>query len=199
LGCILATVLSARPAVAHSPGLSTGDWVIYPDGRVEASLVFASTEALNVRGGSGVVLDENHDGAVTDEELADARADLEHFVVEGVGVEGDGAPCPGRLTGAELTSADGLELDAVFTCGKPPRRLAVTLYFLSDLGPGHREVARVAAGSLTEQKLLSPTDRQIALTLPAPQASRSRLVWLWGPAAILAAALAALVVRRLRG
>lgn len=201
MGCILATVLSALPARAHSPGLSTGDWVIYPDGRVEASLVFASAEALTVRGRGGVVLDRNHDGVVTDEELAGARADLEQFVSEGVGVDADGDACPGRLAGAQLTSGDGLELDAAFTCGKLPRRLTVTLYFLSDLAASHREVARIALGSLTEQKLLSPTDRQIALTLPAAPTARSplaRFPWVWGPAAILAFVLAALVVRRLR-
>ncbi len=165
---------------------------------MEASLVFASAEALSVRGRGGVVLDRNHDGVVTDEELAAARPDLEQFVVEGVGVDADGTACPGRLAGAQLTSGDGLELDAVFACGILPRRLTVTLYYLSDLGPGHREVARIVAGSLSEQKLLSHTDRQIALALPEPPSSRSRFFWLWGPAAILAAVLAALVVRRLR-
>jgi hypothetical protein len=164
---------------------------------VEASLVFASAEALSVRGRGGVVLDRNHDGVVTDDELAGARPDLERFVADGIGVDADGRACQGRLEGVQLTSGDGLELDAVFACGAL-RRLTVTLYFLSDLGAGHREVARIVAGSLTEQKLLSPTDRQIALTLPAPPPARSHLAWLWGPAAILAAVLAALVVRRLR-
>ena len=139
------------PAAAHSAGISTASFDVQPDGRVDARLVFASAEPL-------------HGTPLRDE-------DLRAFVLDGVEVTADGAACTPELPDAGpagLDAAGDLVLDATYACPAPASEIGaieVTLYYLSALGPAHREVARITAGSATSEAVLSGDHRAIALRL----------------------------------
>jgi hypothetical protein len=189
---MMAGVSVARPAEAHMQGMSTASFDVQPDGTVEAQLVFASTEPLR-----GTPLKDE---------------DLRAFILDGVAVTADGVACPATFRGAgpgPETGGDALVLEADFAC---PREAAghsdgtasditATLYYLSALGPAHREVARISAGSATSEAVLSGDHRAIALRLPgdpllAKRLRKARLLTV--VTAVFAAFLAALFVWRWR-
>jgi hypothetical protein len=186
-----------RLAGAHTAGLSTADFVAWPDGRVGARVTFASAEPF---GALGVDLDRDRDGVVTAEELAAAQGNLGRVLLDGVEVRADGAPCPASFDGATVEEADGLVLRATYGCPAGPEELAVTLYFLTALPRGHREIARVSAGGATTQAVLSGEDRAVALRLPHPAAGKRRRVSvpLTVGAALAALGLVVGLVRRAR-
>jgi hypothetical protein len=141
--------------------MSTASFDVQPDGRVDARLVFASAEPL-------------HGTPLRDE-------DLRAFVLEGVEVAADGtacAPVPGSsirspspeapAPAVSIDSSGDLVLEASYACPGPASEIGtieVTLYYLSALGPAHREVARITAGSGTSEAVLSGDRRAIALRL----------------------------------
>ncbi len=162
-------------------GLSTASFDVEDDGRVDARLVFARTEPVF---GSQVKLQ-----------------DLMGFVAEGVEVAADGTACLGTFQRAGPTEGDGLAIEASYACPHGANEVEVTLYYLSALGPSHREVARISAGSATSEAVLSGDHRAIALRLPgdpllAKRVRKARLLTI--VTAVFAAFLAALFVWRWR-
>ncbi len=161
-------VLFARLASAHTLGLSTCDLEVEPSGRVDARLVFASVEPLR-----GVPLDRNGDGVVANDEVRAAEGELGAFLERGVEVTADGIGCPETFEGAAISDLDGLVLTASFACPPGSSRVTATLYYLNELGPDHREIARITAGGATTETVLSRERREIALAIPraAPRAA----------------------------
>jgi hypothetical protein len=141
----MAGLFLPRFAAAHTPGLSTASFDVQPDGRVDARLGFASAEPLG-----GTSLDRN---------------ELRGFVLDGVDVSADGVRCAPTFRGATITEVDGLLLEASYACPPPDevREIAATLYYLSALSPGHREVVRITAGDATNEAVLTGDRRAIAL------------------------------------
>lgn len=117
-----------------------------PEGPVAAHITFASAEPL-------------HGTPMRDE-------DLGAFLASGVDVTADGARCAGTFQGSSVTENDGLQLDAMYACPAGAARVDVTLYYLSDLAAGHREVARIVASGASVEGLLSGTRRQLTLSIP---------------------------------
>jgi len=157
--------LLPRPARGHTPGLSVADFDVRADGQVEGRLTFASAEQLG-----GLSLDRDGDGAVTDDDLAAAREDLRAFVLQGVGVDADGATCPAAFLDAELTEADGLLLRTSYACPSDAADIEVTLYYLSGTPEGRpgrpsyrRGIARIEAPDATMEAVLTGEHRAIAL------------------------------------
>ncbi len=149
-------LLVPRPGVAHTPGLSVAELDVEPDGHVEARLTFATAEPL-----AGTRL--------TDE-------DLRAFVMDGVDVTGDGARCEATFRGASVTEVDGLLLEASYACPQGAREIAVTLYYLSALRPGHREVARIVGppgSNASVEGVLTGDRRSLTLRLPGAAPSRA--------------------------
>jgi hypothetical protein len=186
---VMASLFLPRPAGAHTPGLSTAELSVTPGGRVDARLTFATAEPLA--------------GAAP--RLADA--DLRAFVLDGVDVTADGARCPPGYLGASVTESDGLLLESTYDCPRAST-VAVTLYYLSALPPGHREVARIVGppgSNASVEAVLSGERRALELRLPAPTpdaADRARkdrlarrITWL---AAVFAAVMVSLFVWRWR-
>jgi hypothetical protein len=158
---VIAVLLLARFARGHTLGLSTCDFDLAGDGHVEGRMVFASSEPLR-----GVHLDRDGDGVVTDDEVRASRTELASFVVDGVGVAADGESCAATFGDATLDEVDGLVMTASFACPRGASRVEVTLYYLTALGLGHREVARITAGAASAEALLTGDRRQIALVVP---------------------------------
>jgi hypothetical protein len=146
VGIIL--LLLPRFGLAHTLGVSTAEFLVQPDGRVEARFVFASGEPLGAAG------------------------DLGDLVRNGVDIAADGARCSGVFRGAEPTETDGLSLSASYACPDDAARVEVTLYYLSALPPGHREVARIVAGAATVEAVLTGDHRALGLRLPEPSDDR---------------------------
>jgi hypothetical protein len=137
----LSAFSAPRAARAHTTGISQADFVVEPDGRVAATLVFAANE------------------------LTIPAADHARFVTEGVGVSADGSPCAASFVGSHAVEMDGVELDATFACAKGAREVEVVVYLFNDLAQGHRMAASMTSGALSSYRLLSGDHRLIALTL----------------------------------
>ena len=130
-----------------------------PDGHVEAQLTFATAEPL---AGTRATQDE-----------------LRAFVLDGVDVTADGARCEATFRGASVTEVDGLLLEASYACPRGAGEIAVTLYYLSALRAGHREVARIVGppgSSAVVEGVLTGDRRSLTLRLPeaAPSAKKTR-------------------------
>jgi hypothetical protein len=146
--------LLPRLAVAHTPGLSTATFDVEPaTGRVDGRFVFAAADF---------------------EGRPATHEDLRALLADGVEVSADGSRC--RLTSfdASVNEVDGLVLSSAFACPRHPASVNVLLYYLSVLAPGHREVARITAGSATSEAILTAERRAISLTLPEPSGAESR-------------------------
>jgi hypothetical protein len=141
--------------------MSQSEFVVMSDGHVEGQLVFAALELA-----PAVTLDRDGDGAVTSDEVTAAHAELARLALDGVEVSADGATCPTKLRSVELIESDGLAFVLASACPRSARRIAVTLFLLSELRPGHRHAARVTAGERTAQKVLTASSREVALDLP---------------------------------
>jgi len=151
---VMALSFLPRLAAAHTPGVSTAEFDVAPDGHVDAHLVFASAEPLN-----GTPLRDD---------------DLRAFVLDGVDVTADGSRCDASWRGSYPTEGDGLALDASYACARGASEVAVTLYYLSALPAGHREVARIVASGASIEGVLTGDRRALSLRLPAPTAGAGR-------------------------
>jgi len=187
--------LLPRSARGHTPGLSVADFDVHPDGRVDARLTFASAEQLG-----GIALDRDGDGEVTPEDVTAARDDLRAFLLDGVGVDADGSPCPAAFLDAALTEVDGLLLRASYACASDPASVEVTLYYLNAERPGatpplqargRRGIARIRLGDATIESVLTGDHRAIALRTarraePRKASNRARAAALTGATLIVA-------------
>jgi len=183
---VLMAALLPRLGLAHTQGLSTVDFVLGADGRVAARWVFASDEPLGD-------ITPGCKGRCTNADLVAARQDLRAFVVESSTVMADGARCDAHFQDAAL-SDDGLVLTAAFACRAPTEAISaieVTLYFLTAMPAGHREVARIVADGVSAEAVLSADHRALTVRLPpSPARSRARARAPWTAPSTLAAATA---------
>jgi len=151
----MAVLFLPRLARAHTPGLSVAELQVRADGQVDARLTFASAEPLG--------------------ETTLSRGDLRAFVLDGVDVTADGTRCEPSYRGSSITAADGLLLEASYACPPHAEEIGVTLYYLSSLPPGHREVARIVGppgSGVVAEAILTGDHRALALKLPAPAPDR---------------------------
>jgi hypothetical protein len=178
----------ARHAHAHTRGVSQSElsWDS-AEGQVTAKLVFAAAEIAGM-----IAVDADHDGAVTEAEVAAAKGALGHIAIAGVKVVADGQACAPEFDGASLEENDGLSITAHYQCPKGASELRVTFLVLTDLSEtrgAHRHLARltrVPGGAETVQKVLTSTSRELVagapklssegapkLSAPKPRSSRA--------------------------
>jgi hypothetical protein len=186
---VLALLLVPRAGGAHAPGISLADFEVHANGQVEAQLTFSSAEPLG-----GLALDRDHDGTVTADDVRAAQGDLRALWLQGVEVLADGSPCAPAFRDALLTDLDGLVLRGGFTCPSDASEVEVTLYYLSELPPGpghgpHKTIARIIAGSMVIEEVLTGEHRAIALRLPSGGGAATR-----EPKRLVALAIAAIVI-----
>ena len=127
------------------------------DGPVDARLTFSSAEPL----GKTTLRDE----------------DLRAFVLDGVDVTADGARCEASYRGSTPTEGDGLVLGASYACPAGAAEIGVTLYYLSTLPPGHREIARIRGppgSGASVEGVLTGDHRALSLRLPPGSESADR-------------------------
>lgn len=154
----MGALLLPRLGLAHTLGVSTAEFQITAAGPVEARLTFATAEPL---------------GRTNPRNDADLRA----FVLNGLDVAADGARCTGKYDGAGVTELDGLVLEATYDCPPDAGEIAVTLYYLSALSPGHREIARIVGppgSDASAEGVLTGDRRGLTLKLPLTQAGAEK-------------------------
>lgn len=138
-----AAVLALLPAaaLAHQAGVSYGTWTARADGvdlrvRLRADELVAAAPERAPR-----------DGTPTNEER------LARVFLEGVRASRAGAACGAEAGPARRVAPDGLELEARLRCPAAGAEIQVELEILSRLPPGHVHLARVAAGSRTQERI----------------------------------------------
>jgi hypothetical protein len=154
---VMGVLFLPRLGRAHTLGLSTAEFDVGASGRVAAKLTFATAEPLGTA-------------------RPDSEADLRSFVLDGVDVTADGARCVAHYEGSGVTEVDGVVLEASYACPRGAGEIAVTLYYLSALRPGHREVARISGppgSNATVEGVLTGDRRQLVLELPAAPGRRA--------------------------
>jgi hypothetical protein len=99
---------AARPAHAHSVGISRGDYRLL-NSNVEVELIFARPELAS----AVPRLDANRDGVVSAREITDARDAINETILHGIAVKTPSGPCVGTLQDVVLTEEDGLVVQTV--------------------------------------------------------------------------------------
>ncbi len=148
-------LLAARPAAAHTLGLSRGEYT--PRGSdVRAEITMRADDAAQALPG----LDADGDGTVTAAELERARPALQAAFVGALEVAADGDRCPGVLDDAAPDPPDGLLLRATYACPHAPSRLRLGFGFLARMAGGHRHLATVhlPRGDVDELVVLARPD-----------------------------------------
>lgn len=166
---VIALLLVALPAAAHTLGLSRTELVERPDGTVHGRFSFAAREA-------GGAFDQ--DGHVA------------------IDVRADGRACaPGPVT--TRPDGDGVVVDEDFACERATRSLEAIAYFVTQMSGAHEDVASLETVEGTHEELLTPDHRALVVELSRPRREsphRARVLVLAGAAAA-AAALLALAIR----
>lgn len=139
-------LLLSNRALAHDRGVSTTEVAIAGDGSVDARFTFTAADV--------------------------EKTSAADFLATGVELRADGEPCSGTLDRWEPVG-DAVEATIAFHCPKDATAYELTLFLLSDLGPSHRNVARIGVGGgpQTAQGILSPKERSIRLDLPKRERS----------------------------
>ena len=139
LRAVVAVALLAAPALfAHAISRSYGEWRVR-GAQVHGRLRLATAEAQSV-----LLLDRDGDGRVTADELRAASPAIVRALLGEVKVRAGGAPClldAGGSAGPD--EADGIALEATWTCAEPVRALSVRMGFIELLPPGHVHLARI--------------------------------------------------------
>jgi hypothetical protein len=159
-------VVSSR-AYAHDPNVSRTDLVEGDAGAIHGRFTFAAGDAKNAL---------DHDG---------------HLSID---VKTDGVSCaPGPVT--TMPDGDGVILDEDFACARATASIEATLYFVTELGGTHEDIARVAAAESSHEELLRAPHRTILLELHRKaSAEKPQRPW-WVLGAIAAVALIAFAIR----
>jgi hypothetical protein len=161
----------AAIASAHDPNVSRTD-LVETDAGVHGRFTFAAADAKNAF---------DRDGHVS------------------IDVKTDGASC---TAGPATTTpdGDGVIVDEDFACTRARSSIEATLYFVTELGGAHEDIARVATAESSHEELLRAPHRTILLELHRPsKKADSPLGATWRPwlvlAAIAAVALIAFAIR----
>jgi len=170
---LLAAVLVANTALAHSVGLSSGEYVL--GGKTLRADVSMSQREL---GQMLPEIDPDHDGQLDQDELDRAQRELARAVAGGISVSVDGAACPGVLDRAWVLEGEGgVVVRAHYECPRLPARLTIGLPMLSRLNLGHRHLARIAAGGRSESVAFDSDHPSWTQALSSGEAPRSAAAW----------------------
>jgi hypothetical protein len=146
----LVALAHARPARAHTVGLSRGDYRLLRE-KLTSEIALSQRELAS----SMPALDLDHDGSIDRDELKAGTGAVARTFVDGLVVTADGEPCPGSLDELRLIEdEDGVWIRSHYVCRGPPGRLVLDWSFLGTLREGHRHIARVAIGAAVEDAVV---------------------------------------------
>jgi hypothetical protein len=159
-------MLAPSLAGAHDLGVSRTELAEAENGSIHARFTFAAREAAAAF---------DRDGHVNAE------------------VKTDGVACaPGPATSAP--EGDGVVVDEDFACTRATSSIEATLYFVTEMGGTHEDVARITAEQTSHEELLRAPHRTILLELRRKKAEAPHRPWI----AVAVVALVALIVLGIR-
>ncbi len=163
-----AALLASRRADAHEIGLSRGDYVAKGND-VEAVVAMARREAISLL----PAIDADHDGKLTDAEVAANAEPFARRVLDGIVVEADGKTCVARPGGARLVSEDGIDAFGTFACPTSTEGAALTVKvpLLEALSTGHRHLLKLSHDGTVDEAMLHKREPSISVKSAGPSAS----------------------------
>ncbi|MCU0684879.1 MAG: HupE/UreJ family protein [Polyangiaceae bacterium] len=133
---LVAAFAVPRAALAHSVGLSRGEYALEGDA-LSAELYFARGELLAL----APDVDADHDRALSEAELAAAPAALDRALASRLSAERGGVACVRQgAPAASLVEEDGALVRVAFRCAGRATSLSLDLAFIDSLGQGHRHL-----------------------------------------------------------
>jgi hypothetical protein len=94
----------------------------------------------------------------------DAKNALDRDGYVAIDVKTDGTPCTPGPT-ATTPDGDGVLIDEDFACTRATSSIEATLYFVTELGAMHEDVARILVSESSHEELLRAPHRTILLEL----------------------------------
>jgi hydrogenase/urease accessory protein HupE len=157
-------------ARAHDPGLSTATLKVFPD-RLEAEVIFARGDVETL-----VLLDANHDGQLSPEELNRARPQLESLLHSALSVLADGTALGVSESSYRLDDLNNFHITGIFPA-QAAKVVAVASPLLKTLPRGHRQFVSLLddQGATLAEALLSAEQNVIELDLPKRLVAESQL------------------------
>jgi hypothetical protein len=163
-------ILGPSEALAHDLGVSRTELAEAENGSIHARFTFAAREAAAAF---------DRDGHVNAE------------------VKADGVACaPGAATTAP--DGDGVLVDEDFACTRATSSIEATLYFVTEMGGTHEDIARITADATSHEELLRAPHRTILLELHRKKAEAPHRPWI-AVAVVVAVALIVLGIRSRMG
>jgi hydrogenase/urease accessory protein HupE len=166
-------LLFARPALAHSVGISRGEYEA-SGSMVRAKLTFANAELAIVV----PRLDVDGNGSASEAELERALPQLGKTIVGGLEVRSATGLCHGRLEETSLTDEDGVAFQMVYRCADAPPLFQLRLGLLATLSLGHRHIAAASSrGAAALTDVLYEARPEFWLTASREAISRGGVAW----------------------
>jgi len=167
---ILFSLLSFQDAVAHDPGLSSLT-IRQRTNSLEATLTLAVKDAVQL-----VELDEDHDGVVTQAELAQTRSQLETAVARQLFIAPDGKVAKAQSVRSQLDENNNVEVRLDFGA-TIFSSLEIQSKLIASLPLGHRQYLQIqnSTGQTLFERLLSATTDRATVQMPHTDASNVAL------------------------
>ena len=142
--------LGTMSVFAHDPGLSTATIQIKSN-KLEAVLTFSLVDAAQI-----AELDKNHDGDISQNELAGGVKALEQKGLQALEVGFDGELMKPLQVKAEFDELQNATVSLVFPA-RPYSKLVITSKWMSVLPPGHRQFVTLKdeSGEVLAERLLA--------------------------------------------
>lgn len=157
---LVATLLSALAARAHSVGLSHGTYRLSGD-TLAVELIFQNAEFASLL----TTADTNHDARLDAAELS-VPLDLSALTID---ARTETGACAGAMTAIHLVDADGVAAEGRFSCPAGGHEATIRLDFLDALSFGHRHVA-TTNGASEASEVLYGVNRTLRLAVGAAPA-----------------------------
>jgi hydrogenase/urease accessory protein HupE len=161
----LAWLARSGPAVAHTVGISRGDYVLRGD-EIHAVVSFSRAELA-------LALPElDLSGRASGVGEAD-RLRLARWLEPGLRFTSDTGACPGELTRTTSTEADGLMLWLRYRCSAPPHELTLQADFLDAMASGHRHLVHCSFGAKSAEAVVERATNPLHIAVPGGASNAS--------------------------
>ena len=158
--CIAVWLATPATARAHSVGISRGDYRL-SGVEVVAAVTFARTEVT-------LAVPE-----LESEQVEATRAALAKWSLGGLHVLADGQACKGEFTRLQVGENDGLTLWLRYVCPVTPNALELDADFIAALSSGHRHLAHVSLGNVSQDFSLQRGQSSVKLRVPGGGTQRA--------------------------
>jgi hypothetical protein len=172
-GPLLALLLLAGSARAHTGGVSESELTVQDDGVVHGRIAIPAQELAAL-----APIDHDGDGKITQAEVDGQHEHFERLASGLLDLSADGQPCTASL--AKLVVGDqndGVDMFIDYRCNIHPHRVEVQALLLSALPLSHRHAMLLRAGDRTERAALAGPQRHATITTPFEKRDDKTTAW----------------------